>query len=150
MAAVVMLRTLVVTPLTVSGDSMHPTFGDGDVVVVARELVQLSAVQRGDLVVFEDPAGDLSLKRVVGLPGEAVSISDAVLEVDGDAVAEPYVDHSRIDAVYFGPETVPPGTIFVMGDNRANSIDSRNYGAVPLEQLVGRVAFRLRAPADGG
>lgn len=143
------LRTLVVTPLTVSGDSMDPTFGDGDVVVVARELVQQSAVQRGELVVFEDPAGDLSLKRVVGLPGDAVSISDAVLEVDGEAVAEPYVDHSRIDAVYFGPQTVPPGSIFVMGDNRANSIDSRDYGAVALDQLVGRVAFRVWASGAG-
>lgn len=148
-AVVIVLRTLVLTPLTVSGQSMDPTFTDGDVVLVSH-LADRSAMRRGDLVVVQDPAGDLSLKRVVGLPGDQVSISDAVLEIDGSALAEPYVDHSRIDAVYFGPAGVPAGSVFLMGDNRANSIDSRDYGAVPLDDVVGRVAFRLWPPGAGG
>lgn len=149
-AVVIALRMMVLTPLTVRGESMEPTLGENDVVLVARFLPNASAVRRGDLVVLRDPEGDLSLKRVVGLPGQRVAIRDAVLEVDGIAPTEPYVDHSRIDSVYFGPMTVPAGSVFLMGDNRANSIDSRDYGALDLDRMVGRVVLRLWPPGAAG
>lgn len=135
---IVALRALVVVPVAVEGRSMEPTVRDGDVAVVWRgtDVVDLDA---GDLVVFRDPDGALSLKRVVGLPGDRVALRDTYLEVNGRAVDEPYVDRRRVAGTYYGPVLVPAGSVLVMGDNRGSSIDSRDYGAVDAEQIVGRV-----------
>ncbi len=73
------------------------------------------------------------------MAGEDIAIVDAVLTVDGVAVIEAHVDRARIDGVYFGPFVVPTGTVVVMGDDRFSSIDSRSYGPVPLDAVVGRV-----------
>jgi signal peptidase I len=136
-AAVLGVREFVVTPVAVHGVSMEPTVHDGTA-LVAR-WPDPEHLHRGELVVFRDPEGTLALKRVVGVAGDSVAIRDAVLEVDDRPVTEPYVDHSRIDGTYFGPITVRTGTIFVMGDNRAPSIDSREYGAVSYDRVLGRV-----------
>ena len=77
----------------------------------------------------------------MALGGQTVAIEDAVLVVDGTVRHEPQVDLSRIDSTYFGPVTVPPDAVFVLGDNRSESIDSRTYGAIPLDELVGRVVL---------
>jgi signal peptidase I len=132
-------REFVLTPVSVQGVSMEPTVHDGTA-FVAR-WTDPADLHRGQLVVFRDPQGTLALKRVVGVTGDHVAIRDAVLEVDDRPVNEPYVDQSRIDGTYFGPVTVPKGAIFVMGDNRAPSIDSREYGAVTFDRVVGRVLF---------
>jgi signal peptidase I len=137
LAAVVAVRALLLTPVSVRGVSMEPTVHDGTA-LIAR-WTDPADLRRGQLVVFRDPQGTLALKRVVGVAGDRVAIRDAVLEVDDRPVDEPYVDESRIDGTYFGPVTVPTGTIFVMGDNRAPSIDSRAYGAIPFRRVVGRV-----------
>jgi signal peptidase I len=136
-ASVLGVREFVVTPVAVHGVSMEPTVHDGTA-LVAR-WPDPEHLYRGELVVFRDPEGTLALKRVVGVAGDSVAIRDAVLEVDDRPVTEPYVDHSRIDGTYFGPITVRTGTIFVMGDNRAPSIDSREYGAVSYDRVLGRV-----------
>jgi signal peptidase I len=101
-------------------------------------------VDVGDVVVFTSPDdGADTVKRVVALGGQTVSLDDAVLHVDGVAVDEPQVDLSRIDGTWFGPVTVPDGSVFVMGDSRGVSIDSRTYGAVPLDDIEGRVVAVL-------
>ena len=140
---VILLRALLIAPMTVDGDSMEPTFRDGDVALVVKQLWAAPDVERGDILVFRDPDGALSLKRVIGLPGDSVAILDAILEVDGRVVPENYVDHSRIDGLYFGPVTVPAGAVFLMGDNRADSVDSRHYGPVQFTRIVGRVVANL-------
>ncbi|CAN5685004.1 N/A [soil metagenome] len=149
-AAVILLRTFVAAPLTVHGQSMEPTLGDGDVVLVLELLVGAPGVGRGDLAVFRDPDGTLVVKRVIGLPGDRAAIRDAVLEVDGAAVREDYVDYSRISGLYFGPVTVPAGAVFLLGDNRAASIDSRDYGPVGFDRIVGRVVVGLWPPGGVG
>ena len=146
----VALRALVVFPLTVQGDSMEPTLGGGDVVLISRWSAGVGSFERGDLVVFGDPDGELSLKRVVGLSGDSVAIQDGVLVVDGTAPVEPYADPQLIDAAYFGPVVVGPSSVFVLGDNRATSIDSRDYGAVDLDHVAGRVVLRLWPPGTAG
>ena len=83
------------------------------------------------------------IKRIVAVGGQKVGIADAVLEVDGRAVAEPYVDRATIDGVYFGPVMVPVGSVFVMGDNREFSIDSRTFGPIPTEAIDGRLVTTL-------
>lgn len=133
------VRAFVVVPVAVQGESMAPTVTAGEVALVSHLTDVDHGLRRGDLVVFDDPQGTVSLKRVVGLPGDRVALVDAVLEVDGRAVDEPYVDHSRITGTYFGPVMVPAGHVLVLGDNRSQSIDSRDYGAVAVDRIVGRV-----------
>ena len=125
---------------------MTPTLRPGDVVLVVRAGLAdaVDDLDRGDLVVVREPgSGTAVVNRVVGLPGDVVAIEDAVTLVGGRPLDEPYVDRSRIDGVYFGPVTVPAGTVFLMGDARAVSVDSREYGPVPLRDVTGRVALRL-------
>ena len=101
-------------------------------------------LDRGDLVALRDPSGAGSIvKRVVGLPGDVVEIQDAVLLVGGAPVAEPYADLSGIDGVFYGPVTVPAGSVLVLGDDRGRSVDSRDFGPVPVSGVTGRVLLRL-------
>jgi signal peptidase I len=141
--ALVLVRLFVAEPLRVSGDSMAPTLRSGDVVLVQRH----ASVHSGSLLVLRDPQdGSLVVKRAVATGGQTVEIRDAYLYVDGVALDEPFVDHSRIDGVYFGPATVPAGAVFVLGDSRDGSIDSRVFGPVPVSAVVGRVLVRLWPP----
>lgn len=153
-ATVVIGHGQVLETMRVSSDSMRPTLRSGDAVVVDKLTVRTGPVRRGDLVAFSSPQdGAVVLKRVVGVGGDTVEIRDAVLFVDDRAVHEPYVDAAAFDATYFGPVTVPAGQVFVLGDNRAASIDSRTYGGVPLARMVGRVlkaATLPGQPATGG
>ena len=136
------LRGNVIGSYRVESGSMEPTLCAGDEVLVDK-TVQPQELHRGDLVVVAAPNdGSLVVKRVVGLPGDRVAIRDALLFVDRHRVSEPYVDHSRIDALFYGPIVVPPSQLWVMGDNRAVSIDSRDYGGVPFANLRGRVLLR--------
>jgi signal peptidase I len=141
----VLIAVLLVTalePLRVSSQSMSPTLVAGDQVVVDKLSVHWRPPSEGELVVFRDPQRrELVVKRVVAVSGQTVAIEDAELVVDGAVRHEPQVDLSRIDSTYFGPVTVPPDAVFVLGDNRSESIDSRTYGAVPLGDVVGRVVL---------
>lgn len=139
-----LVRTFVLAPERVLSDSMEPTLGVGDVVLVDKVTWRLTDLRRGDLVTFTLPDdGEDFVKRVVGLPGDRIAIEDAILKVNGVAVPEPYVDHSRIDALYFGPVVVPEGHLFVLGDKRFGSIDSRVYGPIPLDSVDGRVLVTI-------
>ncbi len=135
--------TLGVTPvrvLHVSAGSMSPTLADGSVVLV----LPAPRVALGDVVVAEDPRdGRRLVKRVVALGGQRVELADGVLVVDGAAVCEPLIDRSRVDGVYGGPWTVGREQAFLLGDARGESVDSRVFGAVPLDALHGRVALRV-------
>jgi signal peptidase I len=140
LAAVLLLTAL--EPLRVSSQSMRPTLEAGDQVLVDKLSVHWRPPAEGELIVFRDPERrELVVKRVVARSGRTVAIEDAVLVVDGTPQHEPQVDLSRIDSTYFGPVTVPPDAVFVLGDNRSESIDSRTYGAVPLGNVVGRVVL---------
>ncbi len=141
--AVVIVRWQFLDVATVSSDSMAPTVCTGDTVVIAR-LDHPSTVRVDDIVTFVSPQdGAETIKRVVAVAGQSVAIHDAELVVDGRTVDEPYVDHASIDGVYFGTVTVPDGSVFVMGDHRETSIDSRAYGPVPLGAVNGRLLWDL-------
>jgi signal peptidase I len=132
---------LPVQPMRVTSGSMAPTIAVGDLVVVQRSS---APVRHMDVVVVEDPAGDgLLVKRAVALAGDTVGLEDGVLVINGATVCETAVDQSRVDGVYFGPVTVPPGQVFVLGDERGNSIDSRNFGPVRAAAVLGFVRVRL-------
>jgi signal peptidase I len=137
--AVVLLRAVVVQTVRIGSDSMAPTLRRGDTAVLDKITLRVRDPRRADLVAFRSPQdGQLTVKRVVGVAGDVVELRDAVLYVNGARADEPQVDLVADDATWFGPVTVPAGTVFLMGDNRADSIDSRAYGAVPVDEVVGR------------
>jgi signal peptidase I len=132
------VRTWLVEPFTVSSDSMEPTIPSGAVVLLYKPAAAAGWIRNGVVVAFTSPAdGHTVIKRVIAGEGQTVAIRDAELYVDDVAVPEPFIDHSRIDATYFGPQKVPAGSVFVLGDNRGVSIDSRDFGPVPLTAIQG-------------
>jgi signal peptidase I len=138
------VRTFVLRPLTVSSRSMEPTLCPGDRLLVNLWAPDIGDLGRGDLVALRPGRSEVPVvKRVVGLPGDEVAIRDALLYVNGRRVDEPYVDHRAIDALFYGPVVVPANRFLVLGDARAASIDSRVYGPVPSDRLIGTVAMRV-------
>jgi signal peptidase I len=132
-------------PFTVRSDSMTPTLRAGDQLLAEKVSPRLHRFARGDVVVLEPPGSQdaLMVKRVVALAGDRVGLADGRLVVNGTRVQEAYVDLATVDGVYFGPVVVPSGALFVMGDNRAVSVDSRDFGAVPEDRVVGRMVLKL-------
>jgi signal peptidase I len=138
----------VAEPFRVPSGSMVPTLRSGDSVLVEK----LShGARRGDLVVFRRPGnGEILLKRVVAVGGDTVALEDGALYVDGHRRHEAYANPHAIDGVYFGPVRVPRGSLFAMGDNRGDSLDSRQFGAVPAARVIGRVVARIWPPTRWG
>lgn len=144
-------RAFVAEPFSIPSDSMAPTLVAGDHVLVSKLPEAGTTPARGDLVVFEAPgSGEIVLKRVVALSGEEVGIEDGRLVVDGKIRRESYADPDDIDGVYFGPVVVERGAFFVLGDNRLDSVDSREFGAVPESAVIGRVVARMWPPSRWG
>ncbi len=143
----VLLRTFVVQTFYIPSDSMVPTLQKNDRVVVNKLSYHLHDVHRGDIVVFTTPPGvnksfkDL-VKRVVGLPGETVSARQGKVSVNGKPLNESYLP-SGVTTSDFGPVRVPPDSLWVMGDNRGDSEDSRYFHAIPERTVVGRVFVRI-------
>ena len=150
-ALLVPLRAFLAEPLVVPTSSMSPTLRPGDHVLANKLAYRFGEPRRGDLVVFRAPASDgLMLKRIVALAGDRVGLEDGVLHVNGHAVREPFVDHRLVESVYFGPVRVPSGTVFVMGDQRSDSLDSRTFGPVPRRRILGRADVRIWPPSKAG
>ena len=148
LALLVLARAFALEPFAVSSSSMAPTVLDGEHVIVNKLAYRIGRPRAGDLIVFRAPATEeIMLKRVVAVGGQRVGIEDGRLRVDGRAPPEPYVDHRRVDSVYFGPVRVPRGAVFVLGDERADSLDSRDFGPVPLAAIIGRAEVRVWPPA---
>ncbi len=147
LGALLAFRLWVVEPIMVGSISMEPTVAAGSVVWLDKTAPRLTDLHAGQLVVFPEPevggrSDGLLLKRVVARAGQTVSMKDGVLYVDGVPASEPYVDQKTIDGVYFGTVTVPAGELFVLGDNRETSIDSRHFGPVFESEVLGTVLGR--------
>jgi signal peptidase I len=121
----------------VDGFSMQPTLQDGEYVLVNRLAFRNNLPARGDIIVFVSPQSpDLDLiKRVIGLPGDTVKISDGKVQVNGQILDEPYIAAAPI---YNGEWNVPEGNLFVLGDNRNDSSDSHAWGLLPIENVIGK------------
>lgn len=123
----------------VNGSSMEPTLSDGQRLLVDKITYRLRPPARGEIIVFHYPADPKRkfIKRVVGLPGDVVQIRGSRLFLNGEPVEEPYINGPILES--FGPVRVPEGHVFVLGDNRNNSDDSRypDVGPVPMELIVG-------------
>lgn len=141
-AGLLATRLWILEPMTVSSESMEPAVPTGSTILLYKPGPVLGGLRARDLVVFTSPEdGHPSLKRAIAFQGQSVAIEDSVLMVDGVPQLEPGVDGGRIDGTYFGPVTVPEGHVFVLGDNRSGSIDSRIYGSIPLESVRATVLW---------
>ena len=154
MALMFGIRAFVAEPFTVPTGSMEPTILIGDNVIAQKVTLEVGQqVSAGDIVVFRNPVAtsehDILVKRVIAVGGQTVDLRDGVVYVDGRATDEPYTHGStypldtQADGVEVSfPYTVPEGSVWLMGDNRENSADSRYFGAVPVENLIGVAFFR--------
>jgi signal peptidase I len=174
-ALAVAMRATVAEAFRIPSGSMEPQLDIGDRVVVSRLSYRLHDPRRGDVVVFDcpeaagcvpaprealplraahtvleavllrDPQPEEYIKRVIGLPGETVQGKEGAVWVDGRRLIEPYLAPGVV-TTEFGPEKVAPGHLWLMGDNRGNSSDSRVFGQVDARTVVGRAMFRIWPP----
>jgi signal peptidase I len=139
------VRTYGVETYVVEGVSMLPTFNNEEHVLVNKLAYVLGPPKDGQIIVFHPPVPDDTIpfiKRIVATPGQTVSIRSGYLYVDGKKVPQPYIEYwdpSSFDATH--PVKVPPGHVFVLGDNRPVAEDSRYFGMVPIGSIVGQVVF---------
>ena len=164
----VVIKTFLVQPFWIPSESMLPTIEVNDRVMVNKLAFDLGELERGDIVVFRDPAEpeieetvpeavirsvleavgvrtrgrDDLIKRVIGLPGETVTIEDNRVHIDGVAIDEPYLSETS-SMPDEGPFEVGEEQVFVMGDNREFSFDSRRFGPIPQEDLVGEAFLTI-------
>ena len=120
---------------------MVPTLQNGEFVLVNRLAYRMGVPQRGDIIVFHfplDPASQDLIKRVIGLPGEHITVVNGVVAVDGQPLSEPYI---AAPPMYDGAWDVPPNSLFVLGDNRNDSSDSHSWGMLPMKEIVGKSIF---------
>ncbi|WP_050182607.1 signal peptidase I [Domibacillus robiginosus] len=144
------IRTFVFSPIIVDGQSMMPTLQNEDKMILNKLDYKFKEPERFDIIVFHATEDEDYIKRIIGLPGDRIEYKDDTLYVNGKAYEEPYLDQYKqglssipltrsfkLEDTPVGSETVPEGYLFVMGDNRRNSKDSRLIGAVPIDQVVG-------------
>ena len=171
----VLLRAFVAQAFRIPSSSMEPQLLVGDRVVVSRLAYDAHAPRRGDIVVFDCPPGagcpdapddalpvrafktvaealllrqpevEEFIKRVIGLPGETIEGRDGAVYVDGHKLIEPYLPAGTLTSD-FGPIVVEDGHLWVMGDNRGNSADSRVFGQIEQDSIVGRAIARVWPP----
>jgi signal peptidase I len=167
-----LIKTFLVQAFFIPSQSMVPTFKVGDRVLVNKLVYDFGEPQRGDIIVFEDPHGAEPqrnplaavwnwlteglgfntgiqqdyIKRVIGVPGDVIVMKKGDVTINGEPIEEPYLRQAGNDE--YGPYTVPEDHVFVMGDNRPNSSDSRaGLGPIPLEKIVGKAFVLLWPPS---
>jgi signal peptidase I len=142
------VRPFVVEAFWIPSASMVPTLKYGDRVLVNKFIYRFTEPQRGDIIVFKSVEGDGQdlIKRVVGVPGDEIAVRGGKLFVNGVPQKEPYVNKKYPDRSFYAPTTVPKDHVFAMGDNRANSQDSRIFGPVPEKNIEGEAFLRFWPP----
>ncbi|MGA7226752.1 MAG: signal peptidase I [Acidimicrobiia bacterium] len=170
----VVIKTFLIQPFWIPSESMLPTIEVNDRVMVNKLAFTWGEPHRGEIVVFRDPrepeqdvsipeavirsvleavgirtrGRDDLIKRVIGLPGETVEVKDNSVFIDGERLDEPYLSEVHMDDE--PPVKVADDEVFVMGDNRSASFDSRRFGPVPMDDLVGRAFVTIWPPSHFG
>lgn len=164
----VVIKTFVIQPFYIPSGSMIPTLEVDDRVMVSKVHDIVGEIERGEILVFENPYRveeeesvpeavvrsvlealgirtspyDDLVKRVIGLGGEELEVRDNQVLIDGFAIEEPYLQPGTA-MPDFGPQTIPDGHLFMMGDNRNSSSDGRVFGPIPVEDVIGEAVLRI-------
>jgi signal peptidase I len=179
LAVAILVKTFLIQAFYIPSESMEPTLEVGDRVFVNKLAYDIGDLGRGDVIVFANPhpeqlpergavsaflhwlgegigfaqpADEDFIKRVIGLPGETIEIRDNVVYIDGEPLDEPYLtDAARQSNGSFPVTRIPAGHLFMMGDNRGNSADSRyGLGLVPVDKVIGRAFIVIWPPSHFG
>ena len=179
LAVAILVKTFLIQAFYIPSESMLPTLEVGDRVFVNKLAYDIGDLGRGDVIVFANPhpeqlpergavsaflhwlgegigfaqpADEDFIKRVIGLPGETIEIRDNVVYIDGEPLDEPYLtDAARRSNGDFPETRIPAGHLFMMGDNRGNSADSRyGLGLVPVDKVIGRAFIVIWPPSQSG
>ncbi|AOH56160.1 signal peptidase I [Peribacillus muralis] len=146
-----LIRTYIFAPIVVDGESMMPTLQDHERIVLTKFGTNIDSIDRFDIVVFHATVDKDYIKRVIGLPGDHIEYKDDTLYINGKAYEEPYLDQYKKQMAggmpltesfkledITGGMTVPDDQLFLMGDNRQNSLDSREIGTISVDEIVGK------------
>lgn len=153
--AAIAIRAFVAQPFVVQGRSMEPSFHSQDYLIVDKLRYRIDEVKRGDVIVFKAPEDTTQnyIKRVVGLPGETVKVENESIFIDGQQLEEPYLDDSlvsRSTGSFLLETTLGEHEYFVLGDNRDHSSDSRRWGPLPDDNILGKAALNIFPFQDFG
>lgn len=153
----IVLYLFIAQPNQVKGVSMDYTFASGDYIFTSKVTYKFRQYERGDVIVFRSPKNpDIEyIKRIIGLPGDTVTVIGQEVYVNNRKLDEPYIAAKTVlwengftrDSV---PYTVPEGHLYVMGDNRPRSSDSREFGPITFESVIGHVFYRYLPPTKQG
>lgn len=149
-ALALLARSAIVSVYSIPSGSMAPTLQIGDRILVTSYRVPFAdhRPERGDVIVFRAPAsGEVLVKRVIGTPGDLVDAAGGYVRVGGRTLSEPYVAQRAANGA-IPAQIIPASSYFVMGDNRAHSYDSRSWGAVPVDHIIGKVRVVLWSSID--
>lgn len=145
----IVVYLFILQPNQVKGASMEPSFHSGEYILTSKITYRLRSPQRGDVIVFKSPSNpDIEyIKRIIALPDDTVVIRDSQVYVNDQQLQEGYI--AALSNLWDGgyakegvPMVVPQGEIFVMGDNRPRSSDSREFGPIPIDSVIGQVFYR--------
>ncbi len=147
-----LLRIFVLQPFIVEGSSMEPNFHDREYIVIDKLSYRLRTPHRGEVIVFHPPTNPSEnyIKRIIGLPGDTITLSEEDVYVNGHKLDEPYLGENNhtTEALLQKPQTVlGPNDYYVLGDNRTHSSDSREWGPLSIEKIEGRtwlIAFPFK------
>jgi signal peptidase I len=141
----VIIRLFLFEVILVEGSSMIPTLHEGDRLIVSKAEYRLTTPESGDIIVFRNTEGPREnyIKRVIGVAGDQVEIKDGFVYINENPLDEPYIIEPFYDS--FAETTVPPGSVFVLGDNRNHSRDSRNpyVGFISYDNIIGKARLRI-------
>jgi len=140
--AIILIKNFIFTPVIVDGPSMEPTLKNGNIMIMSRLTYKSNLPKRFDIVVIQKKVP--IIKRVIGLPGERVMIKDNLLYINNKIVSEPYKHQLTLD--YKLEQVIPEGYYFVLGDNRPISNDSRIFGLISQEEILGNIIISIIPP----
>jgi signal peptidase I len=149
-AIVLAINLFLAQPRTVHGQSMEPNLHENQRLIVDLVTYHFRTPQRGEIIILNVPDrhSDPLIKRVIGLPGDTIEIRGGAVYVNSKKLAEPYLN--QITAGTMPSQVIPEGHVFVLGDNRGSSNDSRYFGVVPFTNILGRAWLRYWPPQDIG
>ena len=144
---ILFLMIYVVSVTQVVGNSMYSTLEDGDVLILNKFKYRFFDIERGDIISLENDDTKYLIKRVIGLPGDSISIKDNTLYINGEVYIENYLEEGLVyddfELTSLGYDVIPDDMYLVLGDNRPDSVDSREIGLVSKDDIIGKISFRI-------